>query len=495
MKIKKPKLTKGEVMIDIPDDPRLEQIKNFPHYLFRKDGMYHCGVCGKTYGKAMSKHMFMDKTFCPNCETLLEVKQITRRTNWENLNTEHRAQVVQVHQGRILFRQYSVVHGVNPETLKEEIEVDEIERTTVYQGEAYHFHWSDSYYVGWAYGTLNENDRKHRPKERLKFYPESFEELLKGTEIQYTGIGKVIDSEKDRWWYSISRYVIIAAHWPWIENVLKNGMTKLYMNIINSEADMRYITPKNIMKYRKSLKEKPEIRGSRFLKTKRIADKKKLSISDDIIDSIGNDDLELILAQFSKMNIDKVVRYINNQSAKFNAKYDLQFYRDYMEMMKQVGTPISDDITTYPPNLKKAHDDAIRKLNTIKQEKNNGSYVKYYFKLKELNFSKGGLMIVVPTDVIEIIIEGQELGHCVGSYVDRVAKGQTAILFVRRSESPLQAFYTMEYNEGKVIQCRGHHNADTTPEVKEFIREWLEWTKAPKKKPKREFIQMQPVAA
>lgn len=80
-----------------------------------------------------------------------------------------------------------------------------------------------------------------------------------------------------------------------------------------------------------------------------------------------------------------------------------------------------------------------------------------------------GLILRVPRDAQEIKNEGAALHHCVGTYVDRVAKGQTHIFFVRRVEEPDTPYFTMEYNKGRVIQCRGSHNCGMPASVKAFV--------------------------
>lgn len=80
-----------------------------------------------------------------------------------------------------------------------------------------------------------------------------------------------------------------------------------------------------------------------------------------------------------------------------------------------------------------------------------------------------GLILRVPRDTQEIKNEGAALHHCVGTYVDRVAKGQTHIFFVRRVEEPDTPYFTMEYNNGRVIQCRGNHNCGMPASVKAFV--------------------------
>jgi tRNA/tmRNA/rRNA uracil-C5-methylase (TrmA/RlmC/RlmD family) len=87
---------------------------------------------------------------------------------------------------------------------------------------------------------------------------------------------------------------------------------------------------------------------------------------------------------------------------------------------------------------------------------------KYLFETKSF-------AIVIPNTTGEIIYEGQQLHHCVGTYVDRVIKGETVILFIREKETLDSPFYTMEVKNGKVVQVRGKNNCDMTTQVKQFV--------------------------
>lgn len=60
--------------------------------------------------------------------------------------------------------------------------------------------------------------------------------------------------------------------------------------------------------------------------------------------------------------------------------------------------------------------------------------------------------------------------HCVGGYVDRVARGETNIFFVRKSAEPDKPYFTMEWNNNHIIQCRGSHNCGMPPEVEAFVK-------------------------
>ena len=81
-----------------------------------------------------------------------------------------------------------------------------------------------------------------------------------------------------------------------------------------------------------------------------------------------------------------------------------------------------------------------------------------------------GLLLVVPKTADEIKAEGAALHHCVGGYVDRVARGETNIFFVRKSTEPDKPYFTMEWNNNHIIQCRGSHNCGMPPEVEAFVK-------------------------
>ncbi len=82
-------------------------------------------------------------------------------------------------------------------------------------------------------------------------------------------------------------------------------------------------------------------------------------------------------------------------------------------------------------------------------------------------------VLLAPTSSEELIIEGKTLNHCVGSYVDRLAKHETTILFLRKVGYEDKPFFTIEVKNGKVVQCRSTNNI-VNPEISELIRSYVE---------------------
>jgi hypothetical protein len=81
-----------------------------------------------------------------------------------------------------------------------------------------------------------------------------------------------------------------------------------------------------------------------------------------------------------------------------------------------------------------------------------------------------GLIIVVPKCSDDLRREGEVLHHCVATYIDKVAKGETNIFFIRKENAPDTPYFTMEWKNNKLIQCRGTHNCDMPPKVKAFVK-------------------------
>lgn len=92
-------------------------------------------------------------------------------------------------------------------------------------------------------------------------------------------------------------------------------------------------------------------------------------------------------------------------------------------------------------------------------------------ELPPLMFQKNGLMVRMPYNLDELTEEGEALNHCVGSYKTSVAKGKTAIFFIRKIDQPEVPFFTLEWN-GRIRQCRGRNNRDMTTEVEEFVNDF-----------------------
>jgi hypothetical protein len=157
-------------------------------------------------------------------------------------------------------------------------------------------------------------------------------------------------------------------------------------------------------------------------------------------------------------------------------------YIDYLRMCSQLGYNLASHDVIYPKNIRQAHDREMARVKYKENKKFEKSIQNRYVEdMDRLAYQSDNLIIRPPQDVKELLQEGSALSHCVGTYADRVAKRQTTILFIRRLDHPEDPFYTLEYRDSKIIQCRGLKNCDTTKEVNEFLKIWISAIK--KRKP------------
>lgn len=90
----------------------------------------------------------------------------------------------------------------------------------------------------------------------------------------------------------------------------------------------------------------------------------------------------------------------------------------------------------------------------------------------QFDFEKDGMKIIYPKSPDDVVKEGHALHHCVGNYVERVARHECVILFLRQCTDESKPFYTIEIRGNKPVQVRGVGNCAATPEVDRFIKGW-----------------------
>lgn len=499
-KTKPTKLTTEEVIIEIPDISQLARIgyEEMPHYLFRKDGFYYCGHCGHRFGKAI---LSASPDQCPLCQTPYVKKQITKRTNYRNLETHMYARVLQKHEGRIVKREYMIRHYVTG--LKEMVSIDEVERETIYKGQCYqhrrypvrgdepYFHNYSNRNGTWNLGNFSINDYEFRMKKNFEFFPESLEEFLSDTDLKYSGVGSFADKKhgKNISWYAMM-YMREATKYPWVEYLYKLGMTNLYEEVISFRTDHRYVRPESVRKYSKFIRENNA--STWHLIVYRTFEKLGLKLTFEEVETAGdrNNALKIIaLNKITGMNHAKIIHYIQEEkkhkigcgSSQHLDYVRLNHYVDYIEMMVKIGLTPDTPILAFPKDLNAAHDGAVGKFNALQAELETDAYKEIYEKIRKLEFKHQELRIVAPRSISEIHEEGKTLNHCVGSYSQKVLKGMTVILFIRNAEQPNTPYFTVEYKNKRITQVRGYKNKDATDEVNEFLDQWTKWVNRKKK--------------
>lgn len=141
---------------------------------------------------------------------------------------------------------------------------------------------------------------------------------------------------------------------------------------------------------------------------------------------------------------------------------------DYYRM----GYDIGRDLKKYPKYLKSMHDIIMANFNAYKQE-----YDEILFSRitnLELEYKNHKYCMVVPKSPKEVISEGTNLNHCVSSYVDKILKKQTYIMFLRVIGLKESSLVTIELKDNAIVQARGSYNRALIKEEMEFLEEYCQ---------------------
>lgn len=178
---------------------------------------------------------------------------------------------------------------------------------------------------------------------------------------------------------------------------------------------------------------------------------------------------------------ERIMRYLDVQNRRWKEdKADDAMLLDYWDMLRKETPGPWDRETQWPERLKREHDRLVKLRLDRESHAMDELFAARAETLRALAYESGGLLIRPPERQSDLTYEGKILHHCVAGYAERHAKGQTAILFVRRAEDPEQPFFTLEWDEkhGEVRQNRGNRNCERTPEVRAFEEEWTAWALA-----------------
>lgn len=196
------------------------------------------------------------------------------------------------------------------------------------------------------------------------------------------------------------------------------------------------------------------------------------------------------LMQYTTLH--KIKKYVDKNCFKHQTDYF-----DYIRWLREMGYDMRNEFNLYPKDFKRAHDEKSKEYIKFQDKKAKEDIKRFNKLLKKLRketldaepmkLKIEGLFIRLPEKLDELKKEGEILHHCVGSYRDRVAKRETMIFFIRKEAEPEKPYYTLEW-KGKVVQCRGSHNCDMTPEVKAFVEifqeKMVKYENAPQKQRK-----------
>lgn len=172
------------------------------------------------------------------------------------------------------------------------------------------------------------------------------------------------------------------------------------------------------------------------------------------------------------MSLCRTLNYLKKQSEINHMRFHeiLRFYGDYLNMAKQRGMDLTDEIVCHQREMRKYHDQYVRENEEKKNRKRDsevdqkfqGITAEYERNSQHFAWKNKKYVIKVPQYAHEITEEGRLQHHCVGAsdqYMRKMDDGKSYILFLRRAEESETPYYTLEVDwDGKIIQAYGAYD-------------------------------------
>lgn len=128
---------------------------------------------------------------------------------------------------------------------------------------------------------------------------------------------------------------------------------------------------------------------------------------------------------------------------------DLSRLREYVDLCKGMSKEPQK-----VNNFMREYCETLNEYNAKKTEYDNIRIRNNYLLHKEaFEFTFGGYTVVLPSCGQDIVDEGRNMHHCVGSYVNRVVENTTYIVFIRKTDTPNECYLTCQVSlEGDILQ-------------------------------------------
>lgn len=486
------------------------------HYMFysKKDGKAYCTGCQKTFeitkdGYLWHKHIPVrndrDKVkhnhnvFCPYCHRLLACK--SEGIGRGKLFAVKWSVLLQKYKGEVLVRYFCHTKDFRKDYKKPVVQTNELFRTIHTDDGVKDYSW-DRFKSTQEVRWIEFKDRSYgycSPPETVVprsavLYRSNLEEAIAETCMKYSAlelyVDKIIDSNNylQKPW-CIDWYFNAYRKQPYLELLLKVGFYRMTKEILEKQNIPKFTNGKSVM----------EALQIDRIKYKMLANIDNPSIQDLKIlryaKSIKEDDFKELRYVHDCGRLDVYKKYIDlmeyTSLHKINKYFDkaditgsrVNDYFDYVGWLKELGYDMRNVFNLYPKHFQKSHDEKSKEYQAYQDKKKKQEMRRFNQIIKQMkednaeipvfNMHYKGMLIRLPKNMKEIKDEGQTLHHCVGTYVEKVGKGETLILLIRREDNPEKPFYTLEW-KGKVVQCQGMNHCNSTQEVQEFVNEFSE---------------------
>ena len=473
-----------------------------PAYFFydyernQKSATGTCTACNKVVTLPNPKHNA--KAVCPHCHRELTMKS---RSRCGHIFDRETCQVIQkAGENEAVIRlvkvQYSYSGGVLKETVWENARIFlRLDESGNIHGDSYYYDYGRHELTNWKHGdrpVFYPYQRNFEAETCGHVYTGNLPKALAGTPWEHCPVGLFYNHFHE----PMQLAPFLAAHieHPRLEHLVKVGFCDLASDLAYRDHHTDALDEAQNRTHR-ILKVAPEdvafLRdlkvGLSTLRAFQIHSQENLKGRQELFlwakEHKVYRDVDKILPHTT---VHKFLRYMDGQYALLKPRRtkhgavrysDMQAlvsgYRDYLDMCGKENYDMRSSFVLYPKDLQKAHDALSRRVKHKADARMRRDFKAACKRVAgRMDYEYNGMRIVYPAVPDDIVAEGHALHHCVGSYVDRVARQECMILFLRRCDDIAKPFYTIEVRNQEVVQLKGMSNMDAVPEVREFIDRW-----------------------
>lgn len=185
-----------------------------------------------------------------------------------------------------------------------------------------------------------------------------------------------------------------------------------------------------------------------------------------------------ILAVIDEFNLDieALCRFLNRlrrvEGCDIEDLTDGFHYRDYLRMEKELNNQNLTKIDKYPKNWLTTFRRTKRNYDDMKKQIDEKKFNEEVSKHKNLEYQDKKYSIILPEESSDVRREGAGLKHCVASYVDRIANGQTCIVFCRENFDIDEPYVTIEVKNNRITQAYGYQDSKPDVDALKFLAKW-----------------------
>jgi hypothetical protein len=440
----------------------------FPeHYLFvtdnKKTRKYACTKCG-AHSWTKMKYKNYEMTQCPKCKATVKVeKRLDVKFKYANVVI---LQAIPLPIGsKWVERQFRAETWWTPGGKR--INLHENIRAIIPKGQK----WGKVYYGTkknadeYEQEWWDTNSRGQQFRDSY-LYPYNLDEVLPYGELEHSGID-ILAKQKLK--FNVNKAIVQDGSRPWMEYLIKTGMTNMAVEIINAYG--WWGNPSALNVNGGCLSELLQIDGNRANRIKQInggmdalawlqyEETTGIRVPQEVLEYLAKnklrpDDCMGILQELKSTT--RMMNYMKKQKVKPSRL--MITWRDYLRMAREEGYDTTDDIVRLPKDLKARHDELVEirtaRQDAEEQKRNAKKYAALNREIrnripdaKKYYYEDSKYMIVPAGTCEELIEEGRKLHHCVGAsdiYMNRMADGTSWILFLRKKEDLEKPYYTIE---------------------------------------------------